>query len=541
MVGAGAATSQLGKLSKGFGGVAREEGKITGRGIAKFAGGAAGLVGLASVLRSSTTATMDLAKGTMALSRISGMDTSTASTWVEMAKVRGVESDTLQTSMFKLAKTMKASKGGSDTAHKAFMKMGVSMDMVKKGEIGPVLGKAADALEAMKNPADKAAYAQELFGKAGKKLLPLLSSGSKGIAEQAAMIDKYGAKISSTADAKTFIAQQREAQYAMDGLKITIGTKVVPVLVQLFKALLDIVRPFQPMLRNTTVLKGALIGLVAGFLALKVIGVAATLSQLGFNGAMVASYVRMALLRGAIIAWCVAQNIATAAQWLFNVAMSANPIGLVILGIVALIALFVLLYTKVGWFRTGVDAVVGFIKAHWPLLLAILTGPFGLAVLFVIRHFAKIRGVVSGVVGWVRTAFGNIVGFIGSLPGRVASAAHGLFDGIKNSFRSAINWVIKAWNNLSLTVDLPLGVGSVSIGTPNLPLLAKGGTVTGAGGSAIVGEAGPELVTLPRGATVVPLGAGAVGGGPIVTKVYLDGRQIAEAIGNHTGARMARA
>jgi len=38
-----------------------------------------------------------------------------------------------------------------------------------------------------------------------------------------------------------------------------------------------------------------------------------------------------------------------------------------------------------------------------------------------------------------------------------------------------------------------------------IPLLAEGGTVLRAG-AALVGEAGPELVRLPRGATVQPLG-----------------------------------
>ncbi|MFM9653814.1 hypothetical protein ACKI1S_48445, partial [Streptomyces galilaeus] len=39
---------------------------------------------------------------------------------------------------------------------------------------------------------------------------------------------------------------------------------------------------------------------------------------------------------------------------------------------------------------------------------------------------------------------------------------------------------------------------------PTIPMLAKGGTITGAG-SVLVGENGPEILNVGRGASVVPL------------------------------------
>jgi hypothetical protein len=42
---------------------------------------------------------------------------------------------------------------------------------------------------------------------------------------------------------------------------------------------------------------------------------------------------------------------------------------------------------------------------------------------------------------------------------------------------------------------------------PRIPMLAKGGDITGRG-AAIVGEAGAELLNLPRGARVTPLSGG---------------------------------
>jgi uncharacterized protein YoxC len=53
----------------------------------------------------------------------------------------------------------------------------------------------------------------------------------------------------------------------------------------------------------------------------------------------------------AMKAWAAAQAIATAAQWAFNVALSANPIGLVVIAVAALVAGLVILYNKVDWVR----------------------------------------------------------------------------------------------------------------------------------------------------------------------------------------------
>jgi hypothetical protein len=69
-----------------------------------------------------------------------------------------------------------------------------------------------------------------------------------------------------------------------------------------------------------------------------------------------------------------------------------------------------------------------------------------------------------------------------------------MFDGIKDAFKSAMNWVISKWNDLAFTIPtvdthIP-GVGKVggfTIGTPDIPLLARGGFITN-GAQAIVGE-----------------------------------------------------
>ena len=89
-----------------------------------------------------------------------------------------------------------------------------------------------------------------------------------------------------------------------------------------------------------------------------------------------------------IKAIAIAVKIYTAVQWLLNIAMSANPIGLIIIGIAALIAgivLLVLNWEKVVTFLKNVwnkvvDFVVGGLKKLWNKFSELLDNPFFVAV-----------------------------------------------------------------------------------------------------------------------------------------------------------------
>lgn len=165
--------------------------------------------------------------------------------------------------------------------------------------------------------------------------------------------------------------------------------------------------------------------------------------------------------------------------------------------------------------ESGFSWVVRQIKAHWDLILGILTGPIGLA------------------VGVIAKNWDTIVGTVRSLPGRIAAAASGMWDGIKNAFRSAINWIISGWNSLhfgipSIDTHIP-GIGKIgggSFGVPQIPMLAKGGIVSRPT-LAVIGEAGPEAV--------VPLGKGHAGmGGDIYITVNAPGHGNPQEIARQT-------
>jgi hypothetical protein len=146
-------------------------------------------------------------------------------------------------------------------------------------------------------------------------------------------------------------------------------------------------------------------------------------------------------------------------------------------------------------FLTAVNAIVGFVKEHWPLLLSILTGPVGAAVIFIVRHFGQIEDAAQSIWHAVSSVFGKVVNFISGMPGKISSAASGMWDGIKEAFRAAINFIIDGWNSLHFHIPgfhkFGIGFDGFDLGVPQIPHMATGGNLNGL---ALVGEFGPELV-----------------------------------------------
>jgi phage-related protein len=217
----------------------------------------------------------------------------------------------------------------------------------------------------------------------------------------------------------------------------------------------------------------------------------------------------------------VATRLWSAAQALLNLAMRLNPLGLIITAITVVIGLIVLAYKRsgtfreivqaamrgvaaaIGWVVNAAKAVVDWIKNHWPLLLAIITGPIGIAVALVVKNWDRIKAAAVSVKDGIVRAWNSLVDWVRGLGGRIAGAARGMWDGIKAAFRSAINWVIHAWNGLSFHIPGfslgPVHFGGFTLGVPHIPELAQGALVPHRPGGvlAVLGEGHEDELVVP--------------------------------------------
>lgn len=161
--------------------------------------------------------------------------------------------------------------------------------------------------------------------------------------------------------------------------------------------------------------------------------------------------------------------------------------------------------------------------------------------------FGEVADRISGVVSALRRTFQGLIDFIvGIFTGDwerawkgVKDIFGGIFDGLKELFKTPINWVIdklnsflRGLNKIEIPWWIPV-VGGKSFNIPTLPRLARGTYTTGAT-TAVIGESGREAVVPLQNNTEwaddflkVLDSHGGMGSGSITNIINLDGKEIA--------------
>lgn len=346
-------------------------------------------------------------------------------------------------------------------------------------------------------------------------------------------------------------------QEAMAGLAETI----LPVMTAVTEKISELINWFTSLDSATQTFIGVFLGIVAA-----VSPVAAALANIGTVVSMVATTVLPGLTAAltavfTFITGTVVPGIMTALSGLFAF-IAANPIVLVIAAIVAaIVGLAVLINTYSTQIREVLQSIndwlQGVFATNWTEIFGPILGePIN-------AFMATVKSVWDGIM----TALNGIITFVtGIFSGNwrqawegIKSIFKGVFDSLVGLAKSPLNTIIGLVNAVigginaminglnSISIDVPEGVpvlGGKSIGfdipnLPSVPYLAKGGTVLR--GSAVVGEAGPELLTVgPYGTRVQPLTSGTTSAasksaaGVTIEAMYFYGYQASE------GRSMAR-
>lgn len=223
----------------------------------------------------------------------------------------------------------------------------------------------------------------------------------------------------------------------------------------------------------------------------------------------------------------------TVAQWLLNVAMNANPVGLIVAAIAGLVAGFVVLWNKCEGFRNFWIGLWDGIKSAFSAAVDWIVNAFEDVVSFFSQAASSIgkffsnmwAGLTNGAKNaWqgVKDTFSKVASFFSDIFGKawagvkkVFSAGGKIFDGIKdgivNAFKTVVNAIIRGinkvvslpFNGLNKILDTISGLKIAGIKpfdwltwrapVPQLPMLATGGVVRKAT-TAVIGENGAEAV-----------------------------------------------
>ena len=343
-----------------------------------------------------------------------------------------------------------------------------------------------------------------------KKLDPALAS----LIENGATTDEVFAALGKTfagaasTSANTASGKMKSFSIQMGEFKESVGAAVFPIVNKLLPAFQSIAGFIQ---KNTTLVVA--FGVVFASLAVSILAV---------NAAMKAYAAIQAIVNVATIAL-------TASTYALWVATGVAVIVAIVAALVALQVKFDIFGKAINGIKIGFDKLWGAIKFvfdwaknNWPLLLAILIGPFGLAIAFVVKFrdnilsfFTQIyNGIKANVGKWlniIKTPFVFGEYYVAVFRNNVMKMFSLIYAGIKATmgfianvitapFKAAFRVVAWLWNNtvgkLSFKIPswVPMGIGGKGWDVPDIPMLAEGGIVTSPT-LAMIGEGrGPEAV-----------------------------------------------
>jgi hypothetical protein len=320
-----------------------------------------------------------------------------------------------------------------------------------------------DALQRFVPAITAASVQQKAMATTGKDSAKALTDGEKAAATYAIMMEqttKEQGDFARTADDAANKSKINAAR--MKDLSANIGTLLLPAVTAAVNALGDMATWAEKNKGAVTAL-GVAVGIVTG---LVVANTVATKIKVAWD-----------------TAWAAGTAAVTAAQWLLNAALTANPIGIVVVAIAALVAGLIIAYKKSDTFRRIVDgafdAVAASGKAMWE---KVLKPTFT----FLIRAWLT---VASAIVDGAVLAFGWVPGIGPKLRG-----AADKFRGFRDSVNKALGGIDDEGVNVKLrsTFTPPKGFSMHSIVGAQ-----KGMRIPGWGGGdriPIMAEAGEAVV-----------------------------------------------
>lgn len=323
-------------------------------------------------------------------------------------------------------------------------------------------------------------------------------------------------------ESDTAAGAQQRATAQWEDAKATLGQALLPVLVLAAEALSKVATIAAGHPQLFTAIAVAVAALAAIILvanaAMTAYGVVTTVVeaiQKRQAASTLAIRVQLAALRVQVIAGTVAgyaAAIATevwaAAQRVLNAVLRANPIGLVITAILLLVAGLIYAYKNSETFRRIVDAAFravkvaaefawDWIKGHWPLLLAIITGPIGLAVLAIVKHWDTIRAGAAAVIAWFRSAWDVLQSILTSPFETAWRIISGIIEKIRAGV-SAVTSAIKSIPKPSLPDLNPFSAAPATAGVTAMGMrrgvATTGATTSGGVSITINGALDPEGV-----------------------------------------------
>ena len=486
---AAASNVTLTKVSQTFGKISDASGKVAQatKGISTAAGGA--LAGIAGLAYKSVQAADDL----NTLAKQTGISTAELQKMQYASDLIDVSVDSITGAMTKMKKNMAST---SKDTQAAFQRIGVSVQD-SNGQLRDattVFYEVLEGLSHVANETERDTLAMQLFGRSADELAGIVDDGGAALRELGLEAEQLGLIM----DQQT-LDSLNNVNDAVDKLKAKAngelaqaGAKAMEALMPVFEKVLDAMSKALDYIgsldEDQIKMLATLLAVTAAIspVAKGISNVTGLISKLTGEGGAVPKAIEICgKLTGTVL-----PKVVSALKVFPGLGLTA-----------AIIALVVLIATKGDEIQKYINKACDFIKGLLDKLFNWLND-HGLTTLaaFVksIKDFiGDVQKVLSGIIDFIRGVF---TGDWQRAWKGIVDIFSGIFGGIKDLVKAPINAVIGAINKVIGGFNKLRSVaGKSQVST--IPLLARGGIVSS--GSAIVGDAGPELLTMMGGRAVV--------------------------------------
>lgn len=357
----------------------------------------------------------------------------------------GTESDVAATGIKNLMLGMVVGNQATKTQAEMFDKLGFSTTELAKRMQVDAKGAILDVLGAIqKLPKDEQATTlMGIFGKESAEAIgPLLSNldNLKRNFDLVADSSNYAGSMQAEFEARCDTTENslQLLKNQVNAVAITVGNQLLPYVKSAIDTFRQGASTIMAFAQANPKLTSSLVVGVGAFVAIASVITIASYALLAF-------IYPFTQLRSMMLAFNVATKLAAAGQWALNIAMSANPIGLVIAGIAALIGIGYLLYKNWDMIKIAGSQL-------WSTISSKFSGGVDYVKTFIINSFNTITGFILSIPNVIAYGIGYIIGFIMQLPTAIPIMASifmaNTISWLSNVYAISISWI----NNTVISV-----------------------------------------------------------------------------------------
>jgi hypothetical protein len=482
----------LGETLTKVGGFALKAGAVAGTAFVA-AGGAA--LGLAKKVGDAADRLLDL-------NSITGMSTDEIQRWERVTKVAGVSTEAMTNASQKLTKSLDTIINSGGKGAESLSSLGLSIEQISGMNADERMNAIATALSGVDDKTERAKLGTDLLGKSWAEIAPIVDLGAEAMDKA-----KNSANIISEDDLKKandFRIKMAEMGDKIAHVGMMLGVKLLPIAEKFF-AWVEKAMPYIE----------------------KAVDVAFEVISVAIETVIV--WIEKLIDWGKV--W-VEENQETVEKIKDGFMRFFEAVKGFFEGFISIVSVL--------WEQYG-EYIVTNISTVFTLVKNIIGGAFNIITDIFSIFAALFKGDWAALWEGVKSLFSNIITLVVDVFGGALDLVinqfkafgaifNNIWEGIKTGIAAAVNFIIGKINAMigsvtsaintvtSLASKIP-GINIPTLTAPKIPGLAEGGTVTRSG-SVLVGENAPEILNLPRGASVTPLNkAGGV-------NIYISGNSI---------------